>query len=456
MEFRAVILLLTLYFIRPQDWVPGMAGMNVAKPVMLLGIFGMLNRNRKSVLNPSAPMMAMPHEWIMVIYAAYILLASGDNMKAVASDVLPKVFAFFLTLHSLTSLARMESFLKWWRWSLVAVTVMGVGALAGVDFTASLPIMEWSKGRLALNTWMLNNANALGHTLITLLPLLYFGVIKDRPMTRWLFALPPAAMACWCLWSTQSKGAYLVGALLIVFSLLLGRPWWLKISILALAMGLGSSALSVLPRMNEMGRLRGDEGVVGRMMAWEMARNVTRNTLTGEGYQKFFAIIKWDGKALPKATHSAYVQTGGDLGLPGLLLYMSVLCCGLRTMVTFHGVSKELNRVRGALFCLLLGYMASGWMINRSYHLELFLVIGAIAAYQRLCLRTAAALPAKSTERVALAQPAQMVKRKMAPDPRALKRHLGKWRRYGLLDAGMAFAALQVVLVIWDYVLASF
>ena len=462
MEFTSVILFLTLYFIRPQDWVPGLAGMNVAKPTMLLGIVGLLMRNRKSILNAPYPFRATPHEWIMAIYLGYIVFTSPDPLHSVAYLV-PKATGFFLTLHSLTSLDRAERFLRWWRWSLAAVAFMGVCTLIGFDFTGSQPMTDAGKGRLAINTWMLDNANAVGHTLVTLLPLLYFGLVKGRPMSKSLMALPPAAMACWCLWSTQSKGAYVVGAALLVFSVMLGRPWWLKISVLALAIGMGGTLLSALPRMSEMSHLKSDEGVTGRLMAWEIARNVTRTTVTGEGFMGFHANIRWEGKVVSKATHSAYVQVGGDLGIPGLLLYLSTLCCGLRTMITYYGVSKELDRVRGALFSLLLAYMASGWMINRSYHLEFFLIIGAIAAYQRLCVRAvtsaaAAAVPAPSL--VAKPVGAWLRKRVAAnkpssPNLQLLAARLKKWQRYGLLDLGLALVSLELVLDTWDYVLTS-
>ena len=436
MEFTSVILFLTLYFIRPQDWVPGFAGFNVAKPVMLLGIAGMLNRNRRSLLNVPYPFMATPHEWIMVVYLAYIILTAGDMMHA-ALDLLPKTVGFFFTLHALTSLDRSEKFLKWWRWSLTTVAFMGAATLAGIDFTASRPFMDASKGRLALNTWMLDNANALGHTLVTLLPLLYFGVIKDKPIKSWPLAFLPAAMAGWCLWSTQSKGAYVVGAGLIVFSVLLGRPWWLKISILALVIGMGGTLLSSLPRMSEMNHLRNEEGVMGRIMAWEIARNVTHSTVTGEGYMGFHANIRWEGKVIPKATHSAYVQVGGDLGIPGLLLYLSVLCCGLRTLITYHGFSPAMDRVRGALFALLLGYMVSGWMINRSYHLEFFMTIGAIAAYQRLCMRIAnRPIPDNPIATTSSQRWLRRRTTKSTTEPSAATG--GKWQRYGLLDAAFA------------------
>ena len=120
MEFTAVILLLTLYYLRPQDWVPGLSGLNVVKPVMILGIIGLMTRRRRSPGDVKWPYMGTPHEWVIVVYAAYVLLTT-PVFDFTAGDLLPKVLAFFLTLHSLTSEKRLDDFLRWWRWSLVAV-----------------------------------------------------------------------------------------------------------------------------------------------------------------------------------------------------------------------------------------------------------------------------------------------------------------------------------------------
>jgi len=131
------------------------------------------------------------------------------------------------------------------------------------------------------------------------------------------------------------------------------------------------------------------------------------------------------------------------------MLYMSALCCALRTMLIYHGVSRAMDRLRGALFALLVGYMASGWMINRSYHLEFFLIMGAIAAYQNLCRRLVAA-PAL--------EPAGTMSASIGRSPAKTQgpaRLAKQWHRYGLLDLCFAFVALQAVLKVWDYVLAS-
>ena len=44
MVFAAAIATLLLYFIRPQDWVPGLEGVNVVKPVIAMAVFGLMSR----------------------------------------------------------------------------------------------------------------------------------------------------------------------------------------------------------------------------------------------------------------------------------------------------------------------------------------------------------------------------------------------------------------------------
>ncbi len=68
MEFTAVILFLILYFVRMHDWIPMLAGLNVIKPVIALGLLGLLTRDKRV---PAWGVMKTPHEWVMVAYLIY-------------------------------------------------------------------------------------------------------------------------------------------------------------------------------------------------------------------------------------------------------------------------------------------------------------------------------------------------------------------------------------------------
>jgi len=448
MVFTASICILVLYFVRPQDWIPGLAGFNVIRPVIAIGIFGLMSRTRTRRGPLPLRFMRTPHEWLMLVYLLYMLFTSADGPN-VFSELLSLGLFFFIAMHGISSGRFMLAFINWWKWLLVTVVVMGLGTLYGFDFTQSSGATAEMHGRLCLRHWMLDNPNALGHTLVTLLPLLYFTMFKSRPIPSKILALLIATLTGVCLWQTQSKGAYLVGAAVLLVALLLGRPWWFKGAMLAIAIGGGQTALSTLPRMSEMGALRQDEGVVGRLMAWEIARGVTKHTLTGEGWKKFAAVIDWEGERIDKATHSSYVKVGADLGIPGLLLYLSLLCCGLRSLLTYGGYDARMEKARCILLCLLLSYIGSGWMIDRAYHTEFFLLLGAIASYHALSVRHVRELAHARASAEALPIPLIPLRRHMQRSP------ILSWRTYGVGDAIAACVALQLVLSTWDYVILN-
>ena len=394
----------------------------------------------------------------MLVYLAYVVLTSPESIT-ILPDVVALGSFFFITSHAITSAQELHRYLKWWRWALLAVVLMALGTLYGFDFTQSAAITADKGGRLCLRHWMLDNPNALGHTLVTLLPMLYFEFFRDQRIVKKSIGIMLALLAGICVWHTQSKGAYLVGAGVLVVAVMLGRIWWIKVGVLALTLGAGQTVLYSLPRMSQMGDLRSDEGVAGRIMAWEIARGATRNSVTGEGWKHFAAVINWAGQRINKATHSSYIKVGADLGIPGLLLYLSLLCTSARTLLTFRGGTPRLEQLRRMLICLLASYAASGWMIDRAYHTEFFMLIGAIAAYHQLSIRSrvlqveinAALKQTKTPGNTLLTRPLRRTVRRSSP----LLRSLFQWRRYGLSDALVACCALQAVLSTWDYVIVS-
>ena len=149
-------------------------------------------------------------------------------------------------------------------------------------------------GRLSINTWMHNNPNALGHSVVLIIPMAFLLCFWNRTgVSRYLVAPIITALAFWCAWETQSKGAYVTGGILVASLFMMGRSFKVKVFVLAFILISGSSALSFLPRMSEMSNLRDQEGVQGRLLVWEEAREVSREKPTGEGWKKFEAWIPW-------------------------------------------------------------------------------------------------------------------------------------------------------------------
>ncbi len=484
MPLRCAILFLLLYYIRPQDWIEGLAGFNIMRPMILLWALALFNDRDK---RPLREWVRTPHDWLMLAYFGYVLWTAADFQSAL-TGFLPLVVFYFFTVQSLTSWDRLLGFLKGWNWMLVGVAGIAVASLYGIDLTGAVDMTLQNKDRLSLGTWIHNNPNALGHSVVVIIPLSYL-LYFFRGQVTGMFVLFPAlsALAVYCALRTESKGAYVVGGLLVVMLFVIGRPLFVKALALAAAASVGFTALSFLPRMEEMGNLRGDEGVQGRLLAWEQAQMVMETKMGGAGWKQFLAMIRWDGALIPKATHSSYVQIGADLGVMGLALFVGLLWSAFRSGVRAFAVTAadaDRERCRRVVLLLIVAYALSSWMINREYHTEYFLLIAAAAALHRLAL----AERAQETEAAAIAEEEadnglRGGQPEAAPLPAwalAVRQEGGQalprlalaempaaaavmeapqvppyWNRIGFIDVAMCAALTWAVLYIWDYILKN-
>ena len=478
MEFFFAILFLVLYYLRPQDWVPGMAGLEIVRPLVAFWILALVaGRSRPSPLPGFA---RTPHDWAMFAYLGYILFFGGGSIMG----LLPFLAFYALTVQSVNSWDRLSRYLVVWNGLLFGLALLGVLSTVGIDLTGAQDLRYTQMGRLSLGTWLHNNPNALAHSIVAALPasyVLFFwkGSLTGRSVVFPLFA----AVVFYCAWLTQSKGGYVVGAALLVIALILGRPRWFQVIAVAATLTVGVSALSFLPRMSEMGNLRADEGVQGRLLAWEMAKTVADTKANGEGWRKFHAMIPWrEGNRtliVPKATHSSYVQVAADLGRYGLFLYFAALWCALHTVLFFKSADTGQERCRRVLLIFLFGNIVSGWMINREYHTEYFLLIAATAALHRLrkadelealAKAESPALAAEGPPVSAAPKSADLVRRSLGtikeawrpretpafkPAPVSPLSRKPLWNRFGLFDFATSFALTWLTLVMWDYILKN-
>jgi len=382
MEFRAAVFFLFLYYIRPQDWITGLAGFNIMRPMIIIWGVGLHGAKQRS---PLPGVLRTPHDWILMAYWAWVVWTAPD-MQAALTGFLPLIVFYAFTLHTLVNWERLLAYLRAWNYMLLGVAFIAVASLFKVDLTGAAELTAEMEGRLCIGTWMHNNPNALGHSVAVIVPLsyiLYFW--RGQALGRLVIFPLQSALALYCIYETQSKGAFLVTACLMVLIFVIGRPLLVKLFAIVLACSLGISALSFLPRMSSMGSLRSDEGVQGRLMAWELAKTAMERNPAG--WKQFVAYINWLGLTERKATHSSYIQVGADLGMMGLFIYLMALSAAYRSAMQAHRLTQEKDdneRCRRMTMILIVANITSGWMINREYHTEYFLLIALAAAIHRL------------------------------------------------------------------------
>jgi hypothetical protein len=231
------------------------------------------------------------------------------------------------------------------------------------------------------------------------------------------------AIPLYCIFLTQSKGAFLCGFVTVLATLTFGRSRFAQVIILLLAVGLGYGALFKLPRMNELSNAKNDSAIQGRVAALSYGFQLMQTHFFGIGlgnFQDMFTrfgpvervpiihiipardvpgnegtvhhfgakrLVTYRYRHFLKATHCAYNQNGAELGYIGLFLFVGILYCCIRTLLLMRCVDDDEERIRRALFAMVIAYAASCWMVDFCYRPTFFMFVAAISAFHRHLLR---------------------------------------------------------------------
>ena len=404
MDLVAVVLFLAMYYLRPQDWGSLFANLRPVQLTMILGLFSLVTRDKGVRFKD---LFRTPHDWAMLFFFAWLCLTSDQpftNFKTISNLML----FYFVIVQTLNSVKRMEIFLSWWCLFIFIVAALAVSSEYGFDPFGSYNVTHWwMKDRLVLNLWIFNNPNSLAHSVVPVIPMIYFVVIWKRPLLMKQLGTAALSLPLYCIYLTVSKGAFLSGFATMIVTLTFGRPKWVQILIAILGIGLGTGALWALPRMGELNKSKSDEAIQGRIAAYTYGYKCVTTMWAGIGYNnwmgafyaqshrvrvvrdrhfvhgKLVTFRRLVSERYPKAAHGSFNNMGAELGFTGLALFFGMVWCSIRTLTTCTVGSVEEERVRRALFVLMITYLVSSWMVDFGYRPTFFMFTAATAAFHR-------------------------------------------------------------------------
>jgi uncharacterized membrane protein len=465
LDFAAVSLFLALYYLRPQEWISWMGPLRPVTLVMALALVATAIRPAGLSLRE---VLKTPHDYLMLGFFLWTVATSGNASGTLSS--LHNVFLFYLvTVLALSSLSRIQLYLACWSWLIVAVAAFAVVSKFGFDPTGSADLTQWKmKGRLALNISIFANPNALGHSVAPALPLLYLLMVWRRPIFSIIPSLPVFALPLYCIYQTQSKGAFLSGFVIALAGFCFGRPKLVQLLILAAAMTVGWTALNQLPRMGELSQGSKEGGIKGRVVAFKYGYDAMQRDFTGIGYGNFVKGIT-RARRVSITPHSSYVSIGAQLGKPGLFLFSGLLYCCLRTLLLAKTITLNEERARRMLFVLLVSYACSSWMIEWSFRAYFFLIVAATAAFHRhlmnregdlapasaesappLRLRLVGLLSSSSTQLVGPTR-SQTYNTNSQPEAEGRKFPFLRFNRLNWIDWLLILATTRLAIYAWKY-----
>lgn len=381
MDFACIVLFLAFYYLKPQEWAPILASIHFIQLVMATSLTTLFFRERSLKI---ADFFRTPHDWAVFGFIVWGIISSPEP-NGVFGELTTRYIFYIVTVLTLTSFYRLNKFLGWWTFF---VSVTAILALAGEFFWDPLGSYEITHGvmkdRLVLNISMVNNPNALAHSLAPGVAMLYFFTIWKRPVALRGFGIAGVAIIIYAIYLTFSKGGYIVTALTLVAIFTFGRPKYVQIITIVLVISAGSAALYQLPRMNELQKSKTDEAIQGRIASFRNGYSYYQRYIAGVGYGNFMHRQLSEHK-LSKAPHSVYNAIGAQQGKPGMFLFLLIMWCNLRTLLFLKTNNPQQERARRVLFTLAFSYMISGWLVDFAYRPAFFLFSAAISVLHRLC-----------------------------------------------------------------------
>jgi O-antigen ligase len=477
MDFLSIVMFLGLYYIRPQEWSAIAFKLQPIKVTMLLALVAMALKYRERPFFKE--LFHTPHDWIILLYFTWVI-GTAPSISGTFSDVYSHLLFYLVTVQALTNIERIQNYLNWWTFFIFAVVLMALAGEYGVfDPMNSYDLTHgWMKGRLILRTSIFNNPNALGHSVVPAIIMLYFLLFWKRPIFAKIATIPLMFFPLFCLYLTLSKGAFISGFATVLSALTYRRPKIVQLLIFLAAFTMGWAGLKMLPRMQDLEHAKAEGGIQGRVAAFQWGFDSLTHRATGVGYGRFMTAFQREHRYL-KAPHSSYVQIGAELGIPGLFLFLGILYTCLRTLMTVKTTNIAEERARRILFVLLISFMISSWMVGWSYRASFFLMVAVIAAFHRQMLARAQLTSAPSAETVVEPElvlaiggteaPVRRSENPLAPptvtaqpafrtfaateyEPELVDPGI-RWNRFGWVDFALISVMLVATIKFWEFIM---
>ena len=282
--------------------------------------------------------------------------------------------------------------------------------------------------------------NHLGVALLMILPLMYYFYQQSRHFwLRWGLLLA-MVLTTFGIASTQSRGAFVAGAALVVYL------WWKSKKKLVTGMALlmlVPLVLTFMPsqwheRMATIQHYEHDPSAMGRIHSWEFAIHIAAERPTGGGFliwqsQETFDRLTDGYKA--RAAHSIFFGVLGDHGWTGLLLFLGIGWLGLHTgAIIIRRTRKRedllwMGDLARMLQVSMIAYATGGAFLSLSYF-DLYWHLLSIMVITRMLMERALAdvpapqvAPTPSPYRALAAHPRQTAAATMNGHVRAASGH---------------------------------
>lgn len=365
-----LLVYVTLYIIRPSEWIPGLIGspllMVVGMVALVAILFGIISGKSPNALSGDVEKMMIG--FIAAICFSHISHAYVGGAINSMDKFLPSITGFFLIHTTIKDRKRLQFFI------LFLIVLTSFVAYEGIrQFTTGFahgglePLYELTRsldgeeGKIARIRWygVFNDPNDLGLLLVLVIPFLV-DMLFNRNFILPMASLPLIGLA---LYYTNSRGSILA-ALATITSYFVFRFRSTKGAIIGVILAV---ILFVAGPSRMGGMSASEDSAHGRIEAWYEAYQMLKsNPLFGVGQGMFT-----DYHEL--TAHNSFVLVMAELGVVGLFFFTGLLYYPYNWLWNYFMNSKSIEikeadiGLVSSTYASLTGVLVAMFFLSRAY-----------------------------------------------------------------------------------------
>jgi putative inorganic carbon (hco3(-)) transporter len=386
--YVALLFFMVNYFARPEDWIPGLSNVPLAKITGILALLAL-------VLSLWHKRQRMPREALFLVFLVGQLFLSAALSPVWRGGAFQHTLDFAkvlmivpLIIATVTTSQRLRV--------LIFTQAISVSAIAAVTIWKGRLILGRLEGILGGNY---ADPNDLALAIIISLPLCLALLFLSRNWLWKIFWSIPISVMIYVVFLTGSRGGFValvvaVAACLWEFAIRGRRRYLLALAGLA-GFILWQSSSGIL-----VGRLRGtfnvkedtaaayDSAQARQQLFWRSIEVTTEHPLFGVGPGNFDQVSgQWH------TTHNSLTLMSSEGGIPALILYVLILWCGFKNLGAtkrFKRKHAEANLIARALFASLSAYVVGSLFLSVAYQFFPYILVAYTTALLSIMRKSAA------------------------------------------------------------------
>jgi putative inorganic carbon (HCO3(-)) transporter len=390
LAYRALVFFAVIYFTRPEDYIPGLDSVPIAKIAggiaLLALVFGIpASQRQKLPVELKVLLLLLVHMLLCIPFASW----RGGSYDAVVNKFSKGVLVAILVFLVATTLVEIRRLLYIQAATIAAVTVISIF----VHHTLDGRLMGYQKG-------ILENPNDLAINIAINFPLCLALLLAAKGAVRKAIWGVGLVFMLWGVVATYSRSGLLAVVVTIAiclweFGVKGKRTTLLMVAVLGGVVGLGVMVATPKYLVRVESIVRGNIEGSGDRGSLAARQELLKKSLLITLRHPFFGIGPGDFASYTqewRVVHNTYAEIGAETGLPGAFLFLTLMWLSLRKIrrikkLPGYAASEDIRLWTSALWAGMAAYVSGALFASTEYNLFPYFMVGYICALYQIASR---------------------------------------------------------------------